>query len=570
MSLEKIADRIYECDVLVAGAGVGGAPLATRAVEQGLSVLCIEKSNAARCGNAAHGMDHYGVFPHGVSVQELVTMWQNSRHRGVVNGKGTFVNPNLDYVLTKNVFPATEHMESWGVPMAWTDDGKWYWTPHQIHQKGLRLGIRVHWERVKQITKKIMIKKGVTVLDRVMMIDLLKSNDKVVGMTALDTRTGEFIVIKAKATSIATGMFCRCYDPEGPLNYKYKMLYHYCPATTSGDGWAAAYRAGVGLAHMDLASWGFRVRDHLTVSFGSFVSNDGIPSKVFDWKGREIPNLSAITPQGYDKLEREGNLPIYQSLEHLPPDYQKRLEVAYADEYFFALKMAGDRGFNPAHHRWEFMKNKPLQFMLLQGLYVGEKMESTMKGLYAIGDAAVGVGGCHGAVTSAYVLGNNLPTFVQENGEPDIDLDQVQRQKEAVYAPMKVKSGHVEPMELECAIRYICETYIGTFKSEGKLREGMRRLRTLKRDFLPRMAAKNPHYLMRAMEVRNIMDLVEVHFAATFERKETRGSYIRLDYPEMDTSRDGFITLSRLKDGEPILEKVELPDMNPEYMKEGA
>ena len=86
-------------------------------------------------------------------------------------------------------------------------------------------------------------------------------------------------------------------------------------------------------------------------------------------------------------------------------------------------------------------------------------------------------------------------------------------------------SEGTEPMELEVSIRYICEHYVSMHKNEGKLLEGLRRLGSLRRKFLPEMTAKNPHYLMRALEARNIMDLAELHMRACLERRESRGYY---------------------------------------------
>lgn len=568
MTARDPADKYMETDVLVVGGGIGGCPSAARMAEQGLRVTLLEKSKTDRSGNAAKGMDHYGVFPRGVSVLETVELWQNSRHRGVVNGPGDFIDPNIDYVLFDNAFWTLDELERLGVPMRW-DNGELYWIPHQIHERGLKMGLRVHWERIKPTLAKIVREKGVNVLDRVMLVDLLTANGKVVGATAVDTRTGEFVVIKAAAVVMASGMFCRCYDPEGPLVWKYKFNYHYCPATTSGDGWAAAYRAGASLAHMDLSSWGFRNRDNLTISFGSFVSNDGLPSKVFNWRSEEeVSNLARITPLGYDEAERSGLTPMYQSVEHLPDDFQKRLEVAFADESLIALKLAQDRGFNPRTHRYEFMRNKPLQFMLLQGIHIDDTFQSRIPGLFAIGDCAAGVGGCHGAMISGMVVSRDIGSYLNAAGEPVIDEGQLEAQRERALAPLKVKDG-TEPMELECAVRNISETYIGTFKSEGKLREGIRRLGSLKREFLPSLMAKNPHYLMRALEVRNIVELTEIHMQACLERKETRGSYVRVDHPEMDDSRTSIMALQHLDGGEPVLELSRVPSMKVEHLDGG-
>lgn len=567
MALEKIADKVVDTDLLVVGGGTGGCPLAAKAAEHGLSVTLVEKSKTERSGNVGHGVDSYGVFPHGISASELIQLW-TQRMTGGTQGRGRWINPNLDYIQFAKGFWALEELERLGIPMRW-DDGEYYWTPHMIHRDGLKLGLRVHWHNVKPVMAKMVKERGVNVLNRVMVVDLLTDKDRVVGATAVNTRTGKFIVIKAKAVAMASGMFCRCFEPETPSPWKYKFRYHYCPATISGDGWAAAYRAGAGIAHMDDSGWGIRIRDDMTCSFGNFVNNDGIFGKVLNWKGEEVSSFASGTYAGYDEVERAGMAPLYQSLEHLSDDFQKRLELNFVDEWFGALKMASDRGFNPRTHRYEFMSNKPLQFMLIQGIYVDEDFKSPyLKGLYAVGDCAAGVGGAHGACISGLLVGDTADAYVSGAGEPVIDEAQVESQKQVALAPLAVKDG-TEPMELECAVRNICERYNGNFKSEGKLQEGLRRFNSLKREFLPKLMAKNPHYLMRCLEVRNIMDLAELHFQGCLERKETRGNYIRLDYPERDSSRDNGCTLQRLEKGKPLLERLEIPELNPEYLKGG-
>jgi len=136
----------------------------------------------------------------------------------------------------------------------------------------------------------------------------------------------------------------------------------------------------------------------------------------------------------------------------------------------------------------------------------------------------------------------------------------VESQKETALAPLAVKNGQ-DPIEVEMAIRYICDRYISMSKSEGKLREGLRRLGTLRRVFLPKLQAKNPHYLMRCLEVRNIMDVAEVHMQACLERKETRSQHRRLDYPEANPEWDDMLLYQRLENGKPVFEMRKQPPM---------
>jgi succinate dehydrogenase/fumarate reductase flavoprotein subunit len=565
VSIKNIADRVLNTDVLIVGGGIAGCPAAVRARKHGLDVTIVEKADTRRSGSAAAGIDHFGAlmpadFSHLEEKYGKDNVFRGEGFWDPVLGDTRFADPNIQHVLSRYGEQILTDLEEMGVPMKW-DDGDYYWIPTTRYRGEALTMIRVHWENVKPIMAKAVKDAGVNVLERTMVVDLLTSNGTVTGVTAVNTRTGEFIVIKAKSVVMATGLFARCYDPETPQFYKYKFRYHWCPATVSGDGWAIAYRAGGELLNLDLPLWRFRERDDLTLSHGNFPHGDGLPAKQITWDGEEV-----LVDEGgyYRQLETEGRTPLYYTLETHPDDFHKRIEVAYIDERLLSFKIAEDRGFDPRTHRYEQMSNKPHNFPFA-GISTDETFESTsLKGLFAVGDCVNGLHGCGAATISAFLVGDAMPDYVNRIKDSAIDEDQVTEQKGTALAPMKVKEG-TEPMELESSIRYACDRYVGMFPSEGKLREGIRRLGSLRRKFLPNLMAENPHKLMRCLEVRNIMDLAEAHMHATLERKETRFGYIRPDYPEMDKSRDNMLTFQRMKNGRPVLEIKEIPDLKPEY-----
>jgi succinate dehydrogenase/fumarate reductase flavoprotein subunit len=213
------------------------------------------------------------------------------------------------------------------------------------------------------------------------------------------------------------------------------------------------------------------------------------------------------------------------------------------------------------------MVNMPHNFTTICGLVIDDTFQTTLKGLFAVGDAASGLASCGPGIQSAFLCAEGLPGFVSEAGEPVLDDGQVETQKRAALAPLAVKDG-TEPMELECAVRWINTRYVGEFKSEGKIREGLKRLDSLKLRFLPELMATNPHYLMRALEARNILELTELHLRGCLERKESRGNYMRTDYPEPDPARDDMVTYQSLKDGRPVMEIRKAPGLKPEYAEE--
>jgi len=552
MSLERIVDRIVECDVLVDGGGIAGCAVAAKAAEHGLNVILAEKAKTDRSGTSAVGIDHYGgAFPRGMTTQEFVEITKNfgpSAYYGSIH----FGDLTRIYRQYANATWAIEELEKLGVTMKW-DDGDYRRIGNFLWGGPF---LRVHWMNVKPQMAAGVRKRSVNVMERVMIIDLLTHNGTVVGATAIDTRTGEFIVIKAKATITATGLYSRCYDPETPTPWKYKFRYHWCPASISGDGWAMAYRVGADLANMEQAGRGYRFRDDLMLSFGNH-GNEGIESQVLTWDGDEMR-----WPAGALRLadlEEKGKAPFYYSLDHLPDDFHKRIEVAYVDERLISFKIAEDRGFNPRTHWFEMMDNRPNQLMTPPGIVADADFKTTVPGLYAIGDC---VAGCHdvaNAAVSGFLVGDSISAAIKETADPVIDEAQVEAQKETILAPLSVKDG-TEALELESITRYTCTRYIGSFRTEGKLREGKRRLGSLKRVFVPQLMARNPHELMRCLEVRNIIELAEVHLEACLQRKETRNpggastGNIRIDYPESNPEWDGLLTHQRLEDGQPVLE----------------
>jgi succinate dehydrogenase/fumarate reductase flavoprotein subunit len=562
MDWHRIPNTVIDTDVLVMGGGVGGTPAAAKAAELGLKVTLVEKAKVERSGHSGVGMDHVMDFPReGVSLLDYVKYWQG-RHK-MLCGNGRFVNPNIGYRLGAEAWWALEEMEKMGFPMKW-EDGQYHWVRHGWFGAKIMLG--VHWMDIKPIQAAAARQRGVNILDRTMVIDLLTDNGKVVGATAVNTRTGEFFVIKAKAVIIATGNFARCYEPETPRTYKYVFRYHGAPGAISGDGYAVGYRAGADLVNMDIGTaWNYRIRDDITLDFGVFDHGDGIRGRWYTWKGDRIPYPTAKI---YAEVESRGWDPIYCSVEHFNDDYIKRTEITLVDERFVSLKIAGDRGFNPRTHRYELQANKPCNFAAIPGLDANENFKTSLNGLFVIGDACVGLGGCGSAIISGLITARNMPDYINKSGKTDIDQSQVADQKGLALGPLEEKDG-TDPIELECAIRYICERYAGMRKSEGRLLEGLRRLESLRRVFLPKLMAKNPHYIMRCLEARNILDLAGIHLRACLSRKESRGNYKRVDYPESDAQRDNMLAFQRFEKGQEVLEIREIPDLKPQYLTEG-
>lgn len=202
----KFADKVIETDVLVMGGGIGGCPAAAKAAEHGLSVTLVEKSKLERSGKAGQGLDEIGIFPHGdLTALEAVRIYLGRSSVYSRGGTDRVVNPRVLYKLFNKAYWALEELERLGVNMRYVD-GKFGWMPWGSGtggKVGPKVELRVHWQNVKPEMAAGVRKRGVNVVERTMVVDLLTNKGKVVGATAINTRTGEFLVVKAKAVVIA-------------------------------------------------------------------------------------------------------------------------------------------------------------------------------------------------------------------------------------------------------------------------------------------------------------------------------------------------------------------------------
>ena len=71
------------------------------------------------------------------------------------------------------------------------------------------------------------------------------------------------------------------------------------------------------------------------------------------------------------------------------------------------------------------------------------------------------------------------------------------------------------------------------------------------------LMAKNQHELMHCIEVLNMIDVGELVFIAAQERKETRGTHIRTDFPFANPLMEKSLVIKKVND-QPLMEWREI------------
>jgi succinate dehydrogenase/fumarate reductase flavoprotein subunit len=193
------------------------------------------------------------------------------------------------------------------------------------------------------------------------------------------------------------------------------------------------------------------------------------------------------------------------------------------------------------------------------GVWVNQRGETTVPGLYAAGDmASVPHNYLLGAMTYGKICAENALRYITTVGDAALDDAQIEAERARVYRPTKQPHG-LPHHQVEYKIRRMVNDYLQPPKSAARLGLALRQFERA-HDDLNAIGADNPHDLMRAMEGHFIRDCAEMAARASLERTESRwGLYhYRVDHPEMDNER-WFVHLQLKKDARGVMTFVKRP-----------
>lgn len=580
--LEEIADGIFNSDLLVLGGGLAGCMAAIRASQKGLDVIIVEKAALRRSGQAGRGLDHYASIAH-PKVNGLSAREYGQRRAAELGG---LASSKLSVITAQDALKPIKILEEIGVKLK-EEDGTYKLIPHRIgggvaKQRGEKpIGtagdcILYRGADLKLRLASEIVRRKIRVFERTMFTGLITRDGSVTGVTALDVRTGRFYVFRAKAVLLSTGgAYSRMYDY--PFATFPNNLFTGCGIPTNvGSGQAAAYRAGAKLTNLEF----------LFVSIQTLCSCPSPQGAVFSAKMKNSQNeeLFAKYPEVREKEKGGGFYPWgrYPFMPSMSAPEIERDVVSYywdgvpetaesfgafmaANETPIYLKLTENRG---------GLRRSPYElYAWHQGIIRGfggvmrnQMGEASLKRLFVAGD----VGGAMPAYgsTGAFVWGLRIADYlagtlpgIEEAAFDNDQMEQVLVERQRVLEPLQRKEG-VEPLELEDLTRKIMSYHVGIRKIEPRLRRAIELLEIIKTDFIPKLSAKNPHELMRAVEVQDVVELCGLHARTALLRRETRMPpyHYRVDYPETDetTWRKNLVVYS--KNGEMKHELLSIDD----------
>jgi succinate dehydrogenase/fumarate reductase flavoprotein subunit len=608
-------EREVLSDILVMGGGIAGCWAAITAAKQGYDVALVDKGCIQRSGAGGAGVDHWQFVTDTpcckIAAEELT--------EALIENTGGYTNGISRYIEASEGYDTLCELEQMGGKVR-DDRDEFKGAPFRDEKTKLMFAydyenkytIRVWGARFKPILYKECQRLGIKMFERTMGTALLTAGgmpgSRVVGATALNIRTGEFYVFKARATILTNSRPQRNWIFSTEL----RGISSFRPANNVGNGHAMAWRAGAELAMMEKsANQGTQNSPYCYPVFGTGnPRNTWYPCTMVDAEGKEIPwvdrdgNIlktveercrpapgqkfflsgggSAMmgAPRSYkyrgpqllpDLRERitkgEYKLPLYADLPSMP-DYERRVifgvmvgsegksDVPVLDTYM-------GKGFDPRKHllqsyymlRGDMADSSWLQLQertfgevgVAGGLLVDWDLKTTLDGLYAAGDTLFGAEGhAHAAVTGRYAARCAIKNL-RDTPAPAIHRGQVDAEKGRVYAPVKRDEG-IEWKELNAGICRVMQNYCGEPKSEELLNIGLMALGEIRNEAEWQPYAVHPHSLGRTIDVLDIRTNSEIIIQACLARKAGSAylGFKRTDYPDMDpTQWHKWLTIRR-------------------------
>ncbi len=389
--------------------------------------------------------------------------------------------------------------------------------------------------------RKQAVKKGVRLVERVMITDLLTSDGlhpsggRVVGAVGIDTRESTFHVFQAGAVVLATG----------PISGKRSNVDDVC----TSDGLVSGFRAGAEVANMEFCTSGNINVWQRKTAVGGINMIQGHGGTIVNSRGeRFMEKYDSILMErsllyklclAFAKESLEGRGPIMVDIRQLPPETLEKFRRVIPR----TMKIWDSLGVDVSKEKLECTPSWSLRSASGEGgLKIDLSAATSLPGLYAAGAATrnpvQGIYALGGIATAScnvlgFVAGESAARYALSAGPGRLDAGQISALRETALAPLRRKEGP-EPAELfEKLDRAAVPAPFSMFKSATRIVRTLAAIENIKEE-LPRLRAVDGHELVRANEFRNYAGCAELVFRAALERKESRQYHYREDYPYRD------------------------------------
>jgi succinate dehydrogenase / fumarate reductase flavoprotein subunit len=551
---ESTIGTVIDADVLVVG-GSGAALMASSvAASRGAKVVVASKGKIGRSGNAIMIGGGWGID--GRTAREdlglagtTATTDPDQLFERILKQSFFLADQDLVRQLVKDSGPAFKIFSSWmeasGYPFAYNPS----WAGWGSSGKGM----------ARALASGRTTLDGVAVHEDTVITDLVVEDGRVIGAVGFRVADGSSLFFRAAAVVLATGG----YQPYSLKNTISDM---------TGDGIAAAFRAGAEISGLefllsiptiaaprDIA--GSILPFLMTIKGGPFSEL----LRVVDENGRELaipPEFEKLPPAKLWKLVFTyywgyvaGGKRFFYDFSGLP---RGRVEEAFDKAIAnYAAAQHASGHYNKID--LEALRNVALGTGRLEvelgneysmgGVSVNADLSTSLGGLFAAGEVTDGpFGAFRGGdgitemVAQGYRAGVSAAESVAKGPRPTGGEEIAKARIAEALSVFSAERSKASSFELRSSIETAADRGFGVVRDDEGLRASLEVVRGIRTRELPALGltVRSRRYnveWLNWLETRNMALCLETGLAAAIERKESRGTHLRSDYPRIDQDR---------------------------------
>ena len=554
-----------ETDVLIIGGGLAGCMAAIHAAEKGdLKVTLVDKSNTVASGCAASGIDHLWAYIPPIHEKMGYTLEDMAEDHRVGIAFGLF-RKDLFLLVAGTMYERVLDLEKFGIKFRYEDSkapGK-FRVVDQFHS--VPAAFNFDGAPLKPILTKEAKKRGVQIINRLQMTDLITTDGQIAGAVGVGTRTGDIYFIKAKTVVMSSGRSNRLSRNQTGFDFNTRL-----PSPLSGDGTSMALRAGLEIINSEFLG------SRLLAPCGNYNPNYGDPrntvqpaarivdeagnvivarTRFYDWDNLGKKKIDAAESRrrwledrkvwrgGRGSLPKRiarGEGPFYLDFSEATEDEAEYIRWSIKNEgkgTQFMRYFEGEEGLRLRENPQEYSgwANRELSGTAAKGLWVDKDLETGIKNLFGAGDEVGGLpwAAGPGAIAMGWHAGDMASDRARKQNSFLPASENKMKARRNLCSTILSRDRGFYWKEVELSVQNLMDFYCGDIRGENLLKRGLERLDYARHAPLK---AENPHELSRALEVMSIMDSADLVLRCSIERKESRPAFDfrRGDYPDQD------------------------------------